>query len=366
MIARTRPYVNLKQTFIFLREYKKEHPKVASNVFFLNSGQACLEVFLRSFHKKMRVGVQVFTCPTVVSAIERAGCTPVFMDVSKEYFTSSFEDVKFVIDKIDILLLTHVFGIPNPEYCQIKKICEEKNVILLDDLCQTFHAKIQGIYLEELSDNYFYSFFYDKPISCTSGGMLKVSTRHWERVAELVNQYSKESDREGKCKINRLINVQNLLSPDIYKKDFRTGNVLETFILSMNPSIFNYKLLYTLLSSPINKVARRVLPRHSYSNSIKRLSDLQIAYILLLFENYKDRTSQLVDYYVSNKISVPKYLTNASINCSCSQRAIVMKDDICLINAEINLYNWPELLDKKNRYQNAEYVIKNFVNIPII
>lgn len=366
MIARTRPYIDTQQAERFLKKYKTRSNNLSDNVFFLNSGQACLSVFLKCFQKELRVGIQVFTCPTVLNAITEAGCEPVFLDISRDYFSSTLVDIEAIIDNIDVLVLTHVFGIPNPEYLQIKKLCKDKNVIIIDDLCQTYHAKVNGAYIEDLSENYFYSFFYDKPIPCASGGMLKVDTSLHNKIASFVDEYPKEYDIEGRRKIRRLINVQNLLDPDVYKKEFRTGNIFETYLLSLNLSFVNYKVLFGLLSSPINKVASIILPRHSYSNVIKRMSDVQIAFIFYLFESYKDRNSLLMDYFVSNKLSIPKYLENANIDCSCSQRAIVMKENICIKNAEIKLYNWPELLDRKHRYPNAEFVIRNYVNIPIV
>lgn len=366
MIARTRPYINTKQAYLFLKSYKSRALNLSDNIFFLDSGQACLRVFLKSFQKPMRVGVQVFSCPTVLKAIVDAGCEAIFMDISIDYFSSSLEDINRVIDNIDVLILTHTFGIPNPEYKQIKNVCKAKNVILIDDLCQTYHAKVDEIYLEDLSDNYFYSFFYDKPISCASGGMLKVDISLQNQIIDILNNCPKENENEGRRKIQRLINVQNLLSPDIYEKDFRTGNIFETFLLSTIPPFINYKVLYRLLASPINKIAALLLPRYSYSNSLKRMSNIQIAFILHLFKHYRDRNSLLLDYFESNQLQIPKYLCNDNITCSCSQRAIVMKNDVCLSNAEIKLYNWPELLDTKHRYKNAEYIIENYVNIPIV
>lgn len=367
MIPRTRPYIDIQNAINFLDHYNQLKHDVGEDIF-LNSGQACLKTFLSCIGCNKRVGIQVFTCPTVLDAILSSGDIPVFMDINIDFFTTTLDIIQTIVDSIDILVLSHLFGIPNPDYLQIKKLCEEKKVIIIDDLCQTFKAKVNGSYIEDLSDNYFYSFFYDKPISCASGGMLKVCDKYIDRIKTSVLKLPQESNSEGKHKIQRLINMQMLLSPDIYYRDFRTYNIMETYILSHFPYASRkwYIALHSFLSSPINRIAAIILPKNDYSKKNARLSDIQIAFIYYLFNSFRNRTNILVNYYKKNSLDIPKYLNNKKIECSCSQRAIIKKKDIFINNAEVALFNWPCLLDERNSYPNADYVIRNFVNIPII
>lgn len=365
MIARTRPYVNVDNAIKFLKCYQDSDID-RSNSFFLNSGQACLELFLNCFKKNSRVGIQVFTCPTVLDAIKKAGDVPVFIDINKEYFTTTIDYVRSIIDKVDILVLTHVFGIPNPDYYLIKQLCQENKVVLIDDLCQTYHAKINGQFVEEVSDNYFYSFFYDKPISCASGGMLRVSEVLKKKVKRQVELLKQTSSIDGKMKIRRLINTQRLLSPDIYKGECRNGSVIEMLLLSVYPLWANVRTLYKVMNCKLTRIIGRLFPKYDYSSNIRLMSNIQIDYIKLLFDEYRDRTNYLKNYYLIHSLPLPVYLIDANIECSCSQRAIIKREDSRLNNAEVKLYNWPVLLDTEHSYPNAEYVIKNYVNIPII
>ena len=76
-----------------------------------------------------RVGVQVLTCPTVIEAIYLAKCNPVFIDITSDYIISEI-DLKNKLDSIDVLILTHTFGI-NANASEIKSIL--KNKILIED-----------------------------------------------------------------------------------------------------------------------------------------------------------------------------------------------------------------------------------------
>lgn len=364
MIPRTRPTIDYDILKNCLLNFENNKINTDNNKFFLSSGEACLFVFLKQFHKK-NVGVQVFTCPTVLDTILKAGHYPIFMDINKDYFTTTKDIIEKNINKIDILILTHLFGIPNPDYIEIKEICEKNNVIIIDDLCQTFRSKIKGLYLEDISSNYFYSFFSDKPISCSSGGMLKVSSKYTNNIKKITLKFRKQSNIEGKRNLIKLYNLYRLLSSDIYIKEFRTGNKLENYILERYPIKCSDKLLYKLLSSKLYKLISKITPQYSYSTFIENMSDIQYSYIEKRIKTFKNTTYLLFKYYNINKYPLPCYLLNKNIECSCSQRAIVKKEHSNIENAEIYLFNWPQLIDNIGYYPNANYVIKHYVNIPI-
>ena len=248
---------------------------------------------------------------------------------------------------------------------EIKEICEKNNVIIIDDLCQTFRAKVNGLYIEDISSNYFYSFFSDKPISCSSGGMLKVSSKYTSNINNYILKYRKQTNNQGKRNLIKLYNIYRLLSSDIYIKEFRTGNIFENYILERYPIKWSDKLLYKFLSSRFNKLLSKITKKYSYSTYIEIMSDIQYIYIKQRFETFKNTTNLLSKYYNQNNYPLPVYLFNKKIKCSCAQRAIVKKEHSNIKNAEIYLYNWPQLIDNIGFYPNANYVIQHYVNIPI-
>lgn len=333
--------------------------------FFLNSGSSALRLFLDLFGKGKRVGVQVFTCSTVIESIRSAGDNPVFLDINSEYYTTTIDILNNSISEIDILVLTHLFGIPNPDYVKIKEMCNEFGVVLIDDLCQTFHAKVEGQFLEDLSDNYFYSFFYDKPISSLSGGMLKVATKYEQQVIQNYELLPQESNRVGQKRLKVLYLMHKLLAPDIYSEEFRFG-VLWKLLLGLWPMKWDVTILNKYLHSKGAYLMDKLLKLFIKKQGFCKMSDVERAYICSMMKKYQNNNQILMDFLESRKIGIPSYLRDKRITCSCAKRAILQKK-MRSSQVQLALYNWPLLTCQERdglKYPNAADVIKNSINIP--
>lgn len=123
--------------------------------------------------------------------------------------------------------------------------------MLIDDLCQTFQAKVLNQLLEDLSENYFYSFFFDKPIAAASGGMLKVSADLYKKALLAYKRLPKENSDTGKKLLRKLYWMNKLLDPKLYSRDFRTDTIWDEFLLEYYPLSLNIKYLHGLLYSKI-------------------------------------------------------------------------------------------------------------------
>ena len=296
MIARSKPNVDYNFLWECICGKGQQIDNTISNSFFFNSGASSLLFFLNLFGTKKRVGLQVFTCSTVLDVIQMAEDRVVLMDIDKDYFTTTYDIVEKHIDSIDILILSHLFGIPNPDYLRIKQLCQLRGVVLIDDLCQTFHAKIGGYFLEDLSDNYFYSFFYDKPISATSGGMLKLSDDLYTKAFDVYNALEKESDSRGKLLLRKLFWMSYLLEPQYYKYDFRNNSLWNEVLLGYYPLSCPLLLLRALLYSIVGRVFCKLhlVVKHEYK--IKRMSDLQKQYVLHMIDRFNNNNKNLIAY----------------------------------------------------------------------
>ena len=342
-------------------------PPIPSTYFF-NSGCSALRFFLQLYGKGKKVGIQVFTCSTVLDAIREENDEAVFLDVDTSYYTSTYEYVESKIHLIDILILSHLFGIPNPDYIAIKDLCKERGVVMIDDLCQTYHAKIGGAYLEDLSDNYFYSFFYDKPISSLNGGMLKLSgdTDFLNLADDKYVKIEKRSRIEGKGSLKVLLLMHRLLSPIFYTKEFRFG-LGWRIALRYWPLKWNIKYLNTIVNGKWFALFNRVVTfLFNNKSKIRRLSDLEQNYVKNMMLTYSCNNDVLVDFLTKFNLGIPIYLSDNRIDCSIAKRAIVKK---CIQSeeAQLFLYNWPNLicpLEDYGKYPNAVEIISTCTNIP--
>lgn len=366
MLVRARTEVKEKLLLSAISGDMPHEPKNRDNLFFLNSGSSALSLFLSLFGKEKRVGVQVFTCSTVVDAICSAGDIPVFLDINPRYFTTTFDVLEKRLSEIDILLLTHLFGIPNPDYILIKNLCAEMGIVMVDDLCQTFHSKIGDSYLEDLSDNYFYSFFYDKPISCLGGGMLKVASKYEEQISKKYSLLPQYDNRMGRRRLKTLYSMHMLLAPELYSQEFRYG-LFWKFLLGHWPLNWNYKFLSRIVNGGWMNLMDRFYRRLKINDhQLVRMSEIEMLYVISMMAQYHDNNKIFMDFLIKKDIVIPDYLNDDRITCSCAKRAII-KQQLMSSQAQIALYNWPNLACERKDdmlFPNALKVIESHVNIP--
>lgn len=210
---RIRPYINTDFLDFILenKDASKKHGdsiRPAKNEFFFSSGRGSLKWILSNMRelkqKSLRVGIQAFTCQVVPQAILESNNMPVFFDISSEYYTTLISDIDF--DNIDVLILTHLFGIPNPDYFKICEICKKKQIIVIDDLALTFRSSIGGEGIGYASDATFYSFGFDKPVSCYSGGLLRVNKE--SLIDQLQDSFDNLPEESSKRQINDLMKLR--------------------------------------------------------------------------------------------------------------------------------------------------------------
>lgn len=336
-------------------------------LFYFDSGSSAISFFLSLLGKGKRVGIQVFTCSTVLDSIKRAGDEPVFMETNSEYFTTTLDIVTQHIHEIDILILSHICGIPNPNYPDIKKVCSENNVIILDDLCQTYHGAWGRQFIENLSDNYVYSFFYDKPISATKGGALKVTECLFEQAKMCYEKLPQERENDGLRNLNRLYWMSRLLLPKNYERDFRTWCSWELYILGVYPPKWPISILKILVNPSVSMRISRLMKKEEGSDAFKRLSDVHIKYIQECMKSYTNNNNLMKDFFSHLGVELPTYFVDERITCSIAKRAIVpssIKKNLDDGTVELGLYNWNELIDNSHDYQ-AKSILTNNFNVPI-
>jgi UDP-2-acetamido-2-deoxy-ribo-hexuluronate aminotransferase len=77
-------------------------------------------------------------------AVVNVGADPITLDVSRETLHLTLKDVQQAIEKYrpKALILVHLYGWAAPETLEIRRYCEEKKVILIEDCAQAMGTKI--------------------------------------------------------------------------------------------------------------------------------------------------------------------------------------------------------------------------------
>jgi len=116
-----------------------------------------------------------FTFIATAEAICYVGAIPVFVDIDPQTFNLCPEAIaKAITPKTKAILPVHLFGQP-AAMTQIKALCEQHQLKLIEDCCQSFGASIEGKQTGSLGDAGAYSFFPSKNLGAFGDGGLVVT-----------------------------------------------------------------------------------------------------------------------------------------------------------------------------------------------
>lgn len=165
----------------------------------LNSGSSALIVGLRALNYKlkkfMKVATTPFTYVATVNSIYLTGNTPVYVDIDRKTLGMSPESLKKTLDEnpdIDAVLVVHIMGIPS-RIDEIKEICDERGVFLLEDNCQAYGTKYKGKMLGSYGIWSACSFFIAHTIQVSEMGTLNTHDRDLFRIFDKLKSNGRTS-----------------------------------------------------------------------------------------------------------------------------------------------------------------------------
>jgi len=111
-----------------------------------------------------------FSWISTASCISMVGATPVFCDIDPDTYHLSIESVRRMYQpEVKAIVYPHLFGNIS-DMTEIQNFCEEKNIKLIEDACQSFGANRDGQYAGTYGDVATLSFNANKPVAGISGG----------------------------------------------------------------------------------------------------------------------------------------------------------------------------------------------------
>ena len=160
------------------------------------------------FKNKLKPGDEVLipaVCwSTSLWPIIQNNLKPVFVDVELDTFNISIKDLKKKItSKTKAIMCIHVLG-TSTNLNHIKKLTNKKNVILIEDTCESLGAKFNNKFLGTFGEFGTFSFYYSHQITSGEGGMIVCNNLHnyniikslrshgWSRETTFHNIYKKK------------------------------------------------------------------------------------------------------------------------------------------------------------------------------
>lgn len=381
LIARARPrFIKEKYKYKEIIEVENDED------FYLNSGSKAFYFFLKANNKinnrPSRVGIQSFTCTTMLDAIIQSGSEAYIFDVKKEDISISLNEVKNI--KLDILVLTHYQGIPNQEYLDFVEYCKKESILLVDDLAHVSKSIIEGVQIGSLSNVYIESYRFDKPFVAVNGGMLHINSINKNLHMELRSEYKALKAETKKCAeddIDLLYFLMEYTKPQNLKPDIDYIRFIEHPALRRmwSKKAFVFKIYRDMIKiiGKLNNFTSTINEPELY-----KINSLKIEFIKWQKEDFFECYKKLIDYDYRSLLELPvnpfdkigDFVWNrySLIDESGEIRNKLQRDGIIARN-----YNWTNtLLDWKLKYpqkkvhyigklENAEYFKRNIINIPI-
>ncbi len=163
----------------------------------VNSGTSALEILLRIYGVEGKeVIIPTNTFVATPTAVLFSGGKPVFADIREDTLCLDPLDLKRKINsKTAGVILVHLAGLIPPQINEIKQICKDNNLFLIEDAAHAHGAMIDGQKAGSLCDGGAFSFYPTKVMTTGQGGMITTNDPEIDAKARSMRNHGLDSQR---------------------------------------------------------------------------------------------------------------------------------------------------------------------------
>ncbi|MDP2365891.1 MAG: DegT/DnrJ/EryC1/StrS family aminotransferase [Ignavibacteria bacterium] len=195
---------------VFCNRMEKKFAEIHSVKYAINhvNGTQTMHTALAALN--IGIGDEVIVPPLTMSSTAIAvlinGSIPIFADVDVNTFNI---DPKSIIEKITArtkaIMPVALYGL-SPDYDEIKKICEEYKLFLIEDNAEALLATYKGKKVGEFGDFASFSFQASKHVTCGEGGILITNNEEFADKARKFSSlgYAGVGPKQGKISRNEI------------------------------------------------------------------------------------------------------------------------------------------------------------------
>lgn len=160
----------------------------------VSSGTAALEIIIRTVSVEGKsLAIPSNTYMASALAAIHAGAKPVFVDCEKENLQMSPADLrKKLRDDTAAVMLVHIGGIISPRYYEIKEICEQRGIPVIEDAAHAHGATIDGKMAGTLGYAAAFSFYATKVLTSGEGGMMVTDDEKIYEAGKILREHGKK------------------------------------------------------------------------------------------------------------------------------------------------------------------------------
>ncbi len=133
-----------------------------------------------------------------ISSVINTGFTPVFVDVDLNTMAISYENIKNAINEnTKAIVLVHALGF-NGINDKIIRLARERDLILIEDCCESHGATHKGVKVGSIGDMSCFSFYFGHHMTTIEGGMVCTNNHEVYQLARMFRSHgmTREADKE--------------------------------------------------------------------------------------------------------------------------------------------------------------------------
>jgi len=162
----------------------------------VSSGTSALEISLKALELKSgdEAIVPTNTFSATAAAVFFASGKPVLTDIDQDSLCIDADQVqKHITPKTKGVIAVHIGGLISPEIREIREICEDEGVFLIEDAAHAHGSAINGQCAGSIGDAGCFSFYPTKVITTGEGGMITTNNDDIAEISRILRDQGKES-----------------------------------------------------------------------------------------------------------------------------------------------------------------------------
>jgi len=167
---------------------------------YCNSGSSANLLMVSALHqmgrlKNNKVVVPQVSWSTTIFPVIQLGLTPIMCDCNLNNLGIDLDNFKMLVEREDpaAIILVHVLGLDS-NIKEIRKICKENNIVLMEDTCESLGSEVDGKKLGTFGDCGSFSFYFGHHISTIEGGMVCTDDDNIADVIRMMRSHGWDRD----------------------------------------------------------------------------------------------------------------------------------------------------------------------------
>ncbi|MCB1051440.1 MAG: DegT/DnrJ/EryC1/StrS aminotransferase family protein [Acidobacteria bacterium] len=125
----------------------------------------------------------------VANMVKLVGATPVLIDCDADSLTISPEEVKRAMTPKTRAVFSNNFAGHAADLSALREICDENNLVLLDDACHGLGGRYRGHYIGNQADLTCFSFHPSKVVTTGEGGAVTTQNAEWAQKLKMFRHH---------------------------------------------------------------------------------------------------------------------------------------------------------------------------------